>query len=57
MQNKEVERALHAKGFFLLRNGRKHALYSNGRKVMTVSHGRMSPGAYKKIMRELEMTG
>ncbi len=54
MTNKHIERLLREAGFWILRNGSKHAIWTNGPERITVAHGKMSPGAIKITERILK---
>lgn len=54
MTNKHIERLLKEAGFWILRNGNKHAIWTNGRERITVAHGKMSAGAIKIVERTLK---
>ena len=54
MTNKEAERKLRAAGFYLVRNGKKHAIWSDGKVKRTVAHGKMSFGAIRELNKLLE---
>lgn len=53
MTNREAERLLRTAGFWLMRNGSKHAIWTNGASRHTVAHGRMSSGAFLTLKRQL----
>ncbi len=53
MTNKEMERQLRYAGFRLVRNGSKHAIWSDGHTRITIAHGKMSTGAIRHTKRKL----
>jgi predicted RNA binding protein YcfA (HicA-like mRNA interferase family) len=53
MTNREAERLLKEAGYWLLRNGAKHAIYTNGTHRHTIAHGKLSHGAFKHLLRIL----
>jgi len=50
MNNAQIERHLREHGFRLFKRGKKHALYSDGRRMMPVSYGsHVNPRTVKEL--------